>query len=185
MGLVTDIQEPDMETRIAILRKKAETEGILVPNDVTSFIAQHVKSNIRELEGSMLRVLAFASLTRQEITLDLVKDVLKDSMPSDDRRISIESIQRLVADRYHCRFADMMSKKRTKQVAYPRQVAMFLARELTPHSLSEIGAAFGGKDHTTIIHAYDKIEEMLTTDLALQAEVTTLKKQLLEGPIRF
>jgi chromosomal replication initiator protein len=174
-----------METRVAILRKKAETEGILVPNDVTSYIAQHVKSNIRELEGSMLRVLAFASLTNQEITLEMVKEVLKDSMTSDDRRISIEAIQRIVADRYNCRFSDMMSKKRTKQVAFPRQVAMFLARELTPHSLSEIGSAFGGKDHTTIIHAYDKIEDLLISDLALQSEIQSLKKQILEGPVPF
>jgi chromosomal replication initiator protein len=182
MGLVTDIQEPDMETRVAILRKKAETEKILVPDDVTSFIAQRVKSNIRELEGSMLRVMAFASLTRQEVSMDLVKEVLRDALPSDDRRVSIETIQRTVADRYNCRFADMMSKKRTKQIAFPRQVAMFLARELTPHSLSEIGAAFGGKDHTTIIHAYDKIEELVVSDLALQLEIQNIKKQLVEGP---
>ncbi len=182
MGLITDIQEPDMETRIAILRKKAETEGFLVPHDATTFIAQHVKSNIRELEGSMLRVIAFASLTKQEISLDLVKEVLKDTLPSDDRRISIETIQRFVADRYNCRFGDMMSKKRTKQIAFPRQVAMFLARELTPHSLSEIGAAFGGKDHTTIIHAYDKIEDLLTTDTSLQSEIVLIRKHLLEGP---
>jgi chromosomal replication initiator protein len=133
----------------------------------------------------MLRVIAFATLTKQEVTLDLVKDVLKDTLPSDDRRISIETIQRAVAERYNCRFADMMSRKRTKQVAYPRQVAMFLARELTPHSLSEIGAAFGGKDHTTIIHAYDKIEEKIITDLALQAEIQTIRKALLEGPTPF
>jgi chromosomal replication initiator protein len=181
MGLVTDIQEPDMETRVAILRKKAETEHMLVPDDVTSFIAQRVKSNIRELEGSMLRVLAFASLTRQEVSMDLVKEVLRDTLPSDDRRISIESIQRLVADRYNCRFGDMMSKKRTKQVAYPRQVAMYLARELTPQSLSEIGAAFGGKDHTTIIHAYDKIEDLVQTDQGLQIEIQNLRKFLTEG----
>lgn len=184
MGLVTDIQEPDLETRVAILRKKAENEHKLVPDDVTGFIAQHVKSNIRELEGSMLRVLAFASLTRQEVSLDLVKEVLRDSLPSDDRKVSIETIQRTVADRYHCRFADMMSKKRTKQVAFPRQVAMFLARELTPHSLSEIGAAFGGKDHTTIIHAYDKIEELSANDPGLQIEIQNIKRTLTEGPGR-
>jgi chromosomal replication initiator protein len=184
MGLITDIQEPDLETRVAILRKKAEMERTLVPDDVTNFIAQRVQSNIRELEGSMLRVLAFASLTRQEISMDLVKEVLRDTLPSDDRRISIESIQRKVAERYNCRFADMMSKKRTKQVAFPRQVAMFLARELTEHSLSEIGAAFGGKDHTTIIHAYDKIEELVSTDQGLQLEVEGIKRLLTEGAPR-
>ena len=149
MGLITDIQEPDLETRIAILRKKAESEGILVPNEVTLFIAHHVKANIRELEGSMLRVIAFASLTRQEISLELVKEVLKDALPNEEKRISVDTIQRLVAERYNCKFSDMKSKKRTKQIAFPRQIAMYLSRELTAHSLTEIGAAFGGKDHTT------------------------------------
>lgn len=181
MGLITDIQEPDLETRIAILRKKAESEGILVPNEVTAFIANHAKANIRELEGSMLRVIAFASLTRQEITLEMVKEVLKDSLPNEERRISVDAIQRVVAERYNCKYSDMKSKKRTKQIAFPRQIAMFLSRELTPHSLSEIGAAFGGKDHTTIIHAYEKIEELLTSDITLLAEVNSLKKQLTEG----
>ncbi len=181
MGLITDIQEPDLETRIAILRKKAEKEGILVPNEVTLFIANHVKANIRELEGSMLRVMAFASLTQQEITLELVKEVLKDALPMEDRRVSVDAIQRVVAERYNCKFSDMKSKRRTKQVAFPRQIAMFLARELTSHSLSEIGASFGGKDHTTIIHAYEKIEDLLLTDITLLAEVNSLKKQMLEG----
>jgi len=181
MGLITDIQEPDIETRIAILRKKAESEGILVPNEVTVFIANHAKANIRELEGSMLRVIAFASLTRQEITLELVKEVLKDSLPNEERRISVEAIQRVVAERYNCKFSDMKSKKRTKQIAFPRQIAMFLARELTSHSLTEIGATFGGKDHTTIIHAYEKIEDLLTSDLTLLSEINSLKKQLTEG----
>jgi chromosomal replication initiator protein len=181
MGLITDIQEPDIETRIAILRKKAESEGILVPNEVTVFIANHAKANIRELEGSMLRVIAFASLTQQEITLELVKEVLKDSLPNDEKRISVDAIQRVVAERYNCKFSDMKSRKRTKQVAFPRQIAMFLARELTSHSLTEIGAAFGGKDHTTIIHAYEKIEDLLVTDITLLAEVNSLKKQLTEG----
>ena len=181
MGLITDIQEPDLETRIAILRKKADNEGILVPNEVTLFIANHVKANIRELEGSMLRVIAFASLTGQEITLELVKEVLKDSLPTEDRRISVDAIQRVVAERYNCKFSDMKSKKRTKQIAFPRQIAMFLARELTSHSLSEIGASFGGKDHTTIIHAYEKIEELCQTDITLLSEVNSLKKHLTEG----
>jgi chromosomal replication initiator protein len=181
MGLITDIQEPDIETRIAILRKKAESEGILVPNEVTVFIANHAKANIRELEGAMLRVIAFASLTRQEISLELVKEVLKDTLPNEDRRVSVDTIQRMVAERYNCKFSDMKSKKRTKQIAFPRQIAMYLSRELTAHSLSEIGAIFGGKDHTTIIHAYEKIEELLTTDITLLAEVNSIKKQLSEG----
>jgi chromosomal replication initiator protein len=185
MGLITDIQEPDLETRIAILRKKAEKEKILVPNEVTAFIANHAKANIRELEGSMLRVIAFASLTHQEITLETAKEILKDSLPNEDRRISVDAIQRVTAERYNCRFSDMKSKKRTKQIAYPRQIAMYLSRELTSHSLSEIGAAFGGKDHTTIIHAYEKIEDLLTTDLVLLSEINLLKKQLSEGNYSF
>ncbi len=181
MGLITDIQEPDLETRIAILRKKAESEGILVPNEVTVFIANHAKANIRELEGSMLRVIAFASLTRQEITLEMVKEVLKDTFPREEKRISVEAIQRVVAEHYNCKYSDMKSKKRTKQIAYPRQIAMYLSRELTAHSLTEIGAAFGGKDHTTIIHAYEKIEELLLSDLVLLSETDSLKKKLMEG----
>jgi len=185
MGLITDIQEPDLETRIAILRKKAEKEKMLVPNEITAFIANHAKVNIRELEGAMLRVIAFASLTHQEMTLEMVKEVLKDSLPNEDRRISVDAIQRVTAERYNCRFSDMKSKKRTKQIAFPRQIAMYLSRELTSHSLSEIGAAFGGKDHTTIMHAYEKIEELLTTDIVLLSEVNNLKKQLLEGNYSF
>lgn len=181
MGLITDIQEPDLETRIAILRKKAESEGIRVPNEVVSFLANQIKANIRELEGTMLRVTAFASLTGREITLEMVREVLRDSLPTEEKRISIETIQRFVAERYHCKFSDMRSKRRTKQVAFPRQIAMFLARELTTHSLSEIGAFFGGKDHTTIIHACDKIEEMTANDSSFLSEIDSLKRALLDG----
>jgi chromosomal replication initiator protein len=182
MGLITDIQEPDLETRVAILRKKAESEGTEVPSDVMTYIAHNVRSNIRELEGSMLRVLAYASITKEAITLDMVKEVLKDALPSDERRISIETIQRIVAERYNCKFFDMRSKKRTKQVAFPRHIAMFLARELTPYSLSEIGAAFGGKDHTTIIHAYEKIEDLCANDPSLSTEIQLLKKMMMDNP---
>lgn len=185
MGLITDIQEPDLETRVAILRKKAESVGLNVPGEVMAFIAQHVKSNIRELEGSMLRVMAFTALTKQEVNLDTVKEVLKDVLATDERRVSIETIQRVVAERYNCKFFDMRSKKRTRLVAYPRQIAMFLARELTPHSLSEIGAAFGGKDHTTIIHAYEKIEDLCANDPTLLSEIQGLKKLLTEGNTSF
>jgi len=129
----------------------------------------------------MLRVIAFASLTQQEITLELVKEVLKDTLPNEEKRVSVDAIQRVVAERYNCKFSDMKSKKRTKQIAFPRQIAMYLSRELTSHSLSEIGATFGGKDHTTIIHAYEKIEDLLVTDITLLAEVNSLKKQLTEG----
>lgn len=180
MGLITDIQEPDLETRIAILRKKAENEKIFVPNDVIQFLAHQVKANIRELEGCMLKITAFSALTGREISVDMVQEVLRDSLPRDERKISVESIQRLVAERYHCRFADMRSKKRTKQIAFPRQIAMFLARELTQHSLSEIGAFFGGKDHTTIIHACEKIEDLLSKDPTFKEEIDGLRRALIE-----
>ena len=183
MGLITDIQEPDLETRIAILRKKAEHEHIVVSNEVTQFIANHVKANIRELEGSMLRVIAYASMTSQPVTLKLVQDILKDTFAREVRKISIDLIQRITAEHYNCKFSDMKSKRRTKQVAFPRQVAMYLSRELTSHSLSEIGAEFGGKDHTTIIHAYEKIDELLHQNILLQDEIDLLKARIHQNSI--
>jgi chromosomal replication initiator protein len=155
-GLVTDIQPPDLETRIAILRKKAERETISVPDDVMFFVADKIKSNIRELEGALIRVVAYSKLVGKEVDLFLVKEILKD-MVSEERKITIESIQKNVASFYTIKLSDMRSKKRSKAVAYPRQIAMYLARELTNFSLPEIGNYFGGRDHTTIIHACNKI----------------------------
>ncbi len=158
MGLVTDIQPPDLETRIAILKKKLEKETTQVPNEVMFFVAEKIKSNIRELEGALIRVVAYAKLNNIDITLDMVKDVLKDMIVEEEKKITIELIQKKVAEYFDIRLSDMRVKKRSKIIAYPRQIAMYLSRELTNHSLPEIGEQFGGRDHTTILHAYEKIQ---------------------------
>jgi len=155
-GLITDIQPPDLETRIAILRKKAEKDTINVPDDVTFFIAEKIKANIRELEGALIRVMAYASLTGQKVTLALAQDVLKDVI-KEDKKISIEAIQRKVAEVFEIGVSDIRGKRRTRSFAYPRQIAMHLARELTDFSLPQIGEYFGGRDHTTVLHACNKI----------------------------
>jgi len=158
-GLVTDIQAPDLETRAAILRKKALRETIPVPDDVTLFIAEKIKSNIRELEGALIRVVAYAKLIGKEISVLLVKEVLKDMMLEDEVNVSVELIQKKVADYFNIKLSDLKSKKRSRAIVYPRQMAMFLARDLTDYSLPEIGGFFGGKDHTTVLHACDKISK--------------------------
>lgn len=156
-GLVTDIQPPDLETRIAILKKKSEKETVQVPNEVLFYIAEKIKSNIRELEGALIRVGAYAKLNNVNITLDIAKDVLKDMVIEEEKKVTIEIIQKKVAEYFDIRLSDMKAKKRSKIVVYPRQIAMYLARELTSHSLPEIGEQFGGRDHTTVLHAYEKI----------------------------
>ncbi|GJM44186.1 MAG: chromosomal replication initiation protein DnaA [Gemmatimonadota bacterium] len=156
-GLVTDIQPPDLETRIAILRNRAQDDNLEIPDEVLEFIASNVRSNIRELEGSLIRLLAFSSLTDSEIDLELTREVLKDFLKRPERIVTVEHIQRLVADHYGIPEEAMKVKKRTSSLAYPRQIAMFLSRELTKLSLSEIGSRFGGRDHTTVMHACDKI----------------------------
>jgi len=157
-GLITDIQPPDLETRIAILRKKAERETINVPDDVTFFIAEKIKTNIRELEGALIRVIAYASLTGQNVNLALAQDVLKDVI-REEKRVSIEAIQRKVAEIFEIGVSDIKGKRRTRSFAYPRQIAMHLARELTDLSLPQIGEYFGGRDHTTVLHACNKIRQ--------------------------
>lgn len=157
MGLVTDVQTPDFETRIAILKKKSEKETIQLPNEVMYYIAEKIKSNIRELEGALIRVVAYAKLNNIDITLDMAKDVLKDMVVEEERKVTIELIQKKVAEYFDVRLSDMRAKKRSKVVVYPRQIAMYLSRELTNHSLPEIGEQFGGRDHTTVLHAYEKI----------------------------
>jgi chromosomal replication initiator protein len=156
-GLVTDIQAPDLETRIAILRKKAADDHLEIPDDVLEFIGSNVRSNIRELEGSLIRLLAFASLTDRDIDLPLARDVLKDFLKRQERLVSVEHIQRMVADHYGIPEEAMKVRKRTHSIAFPRQVAMYLCRELTGLSLTEIGSRFGGRDHTTVMHACEKI----------------------------
>ena len=156
-GLVTDIQPPDLETRTAILKKKAERGTISVPDDVALFIAEKIKSNIRELEGALVRVLAYAKLIGKEVSVSLVKEVLKDMVLEDEVRVTVELIQKKVADYYGIRLMDMKGKKRNRGIVYPRQIAMYLARDLTDYSLPEIGGFFGGRDHTTVLYACNRI----------------------------
>ena len=178
-GLTTDIQPPDLETRIAILRKKAATESLDVPEEVLSYIANRVHSNIRELEGALNRVVAVASLSRRSITVEVAEEGLKDIVGSARlRQITIDAIQEVVANHYSITVADMRSKKRTRVITFPRQVAMYLARELTDASLPRIGEEFGGRDHTTVLHAYDKIQKALQKNPSLQKEVNQLSQQL-------
>ena len=160
-GLVTDIQPPDFETRMAILKKKSERETIALPDDVYYFIAEKIKSNIRELEGALIRVVAYAKLIGKEISVDMVKDVLKDMIKEGQKKITIDAIQKKVCDYFDIKLSDMKVKNRSRGIAYPRQIAMYLARQLTDYSLPEIGEYFGGRDHTTVMHAHDKIKNDL------------------------
>ncbi|HKY31518.1 MAG TPA: chromosomal replication initiator protein DnaA [Candidatus Polarisedimenticolia bacterium] len=157
-GLIADIQPPDLETKVAILNKKAEERQVVVPQDVALFIASRVRSNIRELEGSLIRVAAYSSVTNREIDLTLAKDVLKDVLADDSKGVSIESIQKYVSNYFHLRGPEIKSKSNTKQIAFPRQIAMYLCKALTDSSLPEIGKRFGGKHHSTVIHAIKKVE---------------------------
>ena len=160
-GLVTDIQPPDFETRMAILKKKSERDSIALPDDVYYFLAEKIKSNIRELEGALIRVVAYAKLIGKEITVDMVKEVLKDMIREGEKKITIDMIQKRVCEYFDIKISDMKVKKRSRGIAYPRQIAMYLARQLTDYSLPEIGEYFGGRDHTTVMHAFDKIQNDL------------------------
>ncbi len=162
-GLVTDIQPPDIETRIAILRKKAEREGVTAPDEVMYFIAEKIRTNIRELEGALIRVAAYAKLVGDEINMDIVKEVLKDMINETNLRITIDLIQQQVARFYNIRVSDLRNKRRTKAIVYPRQIAMYLSRSLTDSSLPEIGEQFGGRDHSTVLHACEKIQRDIET----------------------
>lgn len=178
-GLITDIQPPDLETRIAILRKKAKLENLSVSNDVMAFIANKIQSNIRELEGALIRVMAFSSLTNNEITPELAAEALKDIFPpSKQKKITIDLIQQIVAEFYNLRIDELKAKKRTRTISYPRQIAMYLCRELTTHSLPKIGEEFGGRDHTTVIHAHDKIANNLLADPFLKNTITEITDKI-------
>ncbi len=179
-GLITDIQPPDYETRVAILKKKLELESVRVPDDVVTFIAAEIKTNIRELEGAMIRVVAYSLLEEKPITLQVAKNVLKDMVRETVKTISVEMVQKEVASYFNIHVADLKTKKRHKNIILPRQVAMYLARKLTTHSLPEIGGAFGGKDHTTILHAFKKIEAELNTNLETKKIVDHLSFVLME-----
>ena len=163
-GLTADIQAPDLETKIAILGKKAEAEAIALPDDVAIFIASRSKSNIRELEGSLIRLIAYASLTDRVIDIALAKEVLKDLLPTEDKLVSLDSIQKFVADHYRLKVADLKARNNAKSVALPRQIAMYLGKSLTRSSLPDIGKAFGGKHHSTVIHSVRKIEDLRKND---------------------
>jgi chromosomal replication initiator protein len=176
-GLIADIQQPDLETKVAILKKKAETEGIPLPDNVALYIAGKIKSNIRELEGSLIRLIAYASLTGREISLNLAQDVLRNVLQHDDRAVTIEIIQKFVADYYQLKLAELKSRNNSKSVALPRQVAMYLCKSLTNASLPEIGRSFGGKHHSTVIHSIRKIEDLRQRD----ADFNTLLNSLTES----
>jgi len=173
-GLIADIQPPDFETRVAILKKKAALERVRLADDVAYLIASRVKSNIRELEGSLTRMIAFCALTGREMSVDLAQEVLGELWGEEEKIITIEQIQRKVGEAYGVKLSDLKAKNRTKAVAFPRQIAMYLARQLTHASLSEVGRAFGGKDHTTVLHAVDKIQVLLQEDPKLRKTIDGL-----------
>jgi chromosomal replication initiator protein len=178
-GLITDVQPPDLETRIAILRKKAIADNLDVPSEVLAFIADRVDTNIRELEGALIRVVAYSALMNQPVSPELAAEALKDIMPhSRPKVISIQDIQQEVCNYYRLRVEELKSKKRTKSVAFPRQIAMYLCRELTDHSLPKIGEDFGGRDHTTVIHAHEKISRVLTQDPQLEQAINELTSRI-------
>jgi len=176
-GLTADIQSPDLETKVAILKKKAEAEAVPLPDNVAMYIAGKIKSNIRELEGSLIRLIAYASLTGQEISLPLAQEVLKSILDHDEKAVTIEIIQKFVADYYNLKMLDLKSRNNSKSVAKPRQIAMYLCKSLTHASLPEIGRSFGGKHHSTVIHSIRKVEELRKKD----ADFNMLIGNFLEG----
>lgn len=173
-GLAADIQPPDTETKVAILKQKVKNEDIFLPNEVCFFLASNVKSNIRELEGLLTRLVAYASLNKCDITLDLTKDVLKDIIKSKEKEVNINIIQKEVCNYFNIKLSDLKSVRKQKSIVIPRQICMYLARSLTKMSFPEIGAHFGGKDHSTIIYAVNKIEKALQHDKKLQNTVSSL-----------
>lgn len=180
-GLIADIQRPDVETRIAILRKKAESEKMQVGDDVLELIANVIESNIRELEGSLTRVVAYAALASRQLTLDLAREALRDiANRGDPKRLTCEMIQRAVSNYYSIDMTELKGAKRTREVTLPRQVAMFLTRELTDLSLPRIGAAFGGRDHTTVMHSCEKIMDSVQQNFKLSQEIEDIRKGMLE-----
>jgi len=178
-GLLTDIQPPETETRIAIIKNKAESEGIVLPNEVGLYIAKNTTSNIRELEGALTNIIAHAKLLNTEISLDLAKEVLKKIVKNQDNRfVTIEGIQKEVANFFGMRVQDLKSERKQKNIAVPRQITMYLARRYTGASYPEIGEKFGGKDHSTVIHAVKKIEKLLGNDLAMTKNVDSLSRKI-------
>ncbi len=180
-GLITDIQKPDLETRIAILRKKADLENLEIPNEVIIDIANKIQSNIRELEGALIKVIAYAELVDRDIDLELAQEALKDLIDTDKgptREINIPNIKKVVAENYNINLTKMDSKKRTQNIVLPRQIAMYLAREMTDSSLPVIGEAFGGRDHTTVMHAHNKITEKIEENQEFRKSISKLQKKI-------
>ena len=177
-GLPVPIEPPELETRVAILKRKASLAQEILPDEVAFFIAQRIRSNVRELEGALRRVVASAHFTGQPITLDLTKDALKDLLALQDKLVTIDNIQKTVAQHYKLRVAELVSKRRTRSIARPRQVAMALAKELTNHSLPEIVDAFGGRDHTTVLHACRKVRDLRENDHIVDEDYTILLRTL-------
>ncbi|MCH1423943.1 MAG: chromosomal replication initiator protein DnaA, partial [Burkholderiales bacterium] len=177
-GMTAAVEPPELETRVAILLKKAEREEVYIPSDAAFFIAERVQSNVRELEGALRRVIANARFTGRPISIDQVKAALRDLIAIQARQVGIDNIQRTVADYYKLRLGDLLSKKRSRSVARPRQLAMALSKELTNHSLPEIGDAFGGRDHTTVLHACRKIEELKEMNPEIKEDHRNLRRLL-------
>jgi chromosomal replication initiator protein len=173
-GLIADIQPPDIETKVAILKKKAEAEAVPLPDNVAIYIASKIKSNIRDLEGSLIRLVAYASLRGSELTLPLAQDVLKNIMANDERAVTIEVLQKYVADFYQLKLGELKSRNNSKSVALPRQVAMYLCKVLTNASLPEIGRSFGGKHHSTVIHSIRKVEALRKKDTDFNSAINSM-----------
>jgi len=179
-GLVTDLQPPDVETRLAILRNKVKSMGVEIPEEVLTFLANRIRTNIRRLEGALIRVASYAHLTGKELTNDMVENLLREILQEEGRHtITMEVIQKKVTEKFDLRMADMTSKRRPENIAFPRQIAMYLSRQLTEHSLSAIGEAFGGRDHGTVLHACRLVKDRMEIDANVRQTVHYLEKQLL------
>lgn len=177
-GLTVAIEPPELETRVAILQSKAEASGIRLPSDVAFFVAKRIRSNVRELEGALRRIIASAQFSGKPITLEFTKEALRDLLALQDKLVTLDNIQKTVAQYYKIRVADLLSSRRSRSITRPRQLAMFLSKEFTSHSLPEIGDAFGGRDHTTVLHACKKIKELREADVRIQEDYTNLVRLL-------
>ncbi len=181
MGLMADVQLPDLETRVAILRQKSEEEGIALPQEVAFFLATHIKTSVRELEGALIRLGAFSSLSSEEMTVEMAKRTLRDTLQEKKKVITIDDIQQAIATRFKIKLSELRSKRRTRNIVHPRQIGMYLSREMTRLSYPEIGRAFGGKDHATVIHACRQIEKNKADDPNLNTLLESLSYQLNEA----
>ena len=177
-GLIADIQPPDLETKVAILQKKSEQEKVTLPTDVALYIASNIRSNVRELEGALIRLVAHSSLIGAEITLAYTQQVLKNFIDSQARKVTIESIQKAVAEQFGLRLVEIKAKNNSRSIVYPRQIAMYLAKHMTEASLPEIGRQFGGKHHTTVLHSVEKIDAVRKTDKDLNRLLNKMTEQL-------